>query len=600
MLRPNSLLVRACRWLLAALLLGAVGLPAARAVEPVRLQGCRSLRLDGSHLEALVDRGSRLRVHDVQHAGLRPVDGHRLNFGPVRGTHWLRFSVIGGGCDLQMFLDLGNQFVSRVLIYRETPEGDWVVDWVAPGTVGRNEEPRVRHAFVPIQSSVEQPVRYIVEFTGPGAAALSPAIVPGNRLSAQVGERMLLGGVFAGGIVALAAYFAVLAALTRIRGLFAYSISALGVAGFYALAAGLIDLPLMRTLPESADPYDGVLRAHAVLVLTAALFHWLFVHGMLSDAARLAARRRWIPPMIALWLALSAAVPFADGRSLNVVCMVTAVLAIVAIVPEVRRAVRRGHPLGRVMALAIGAQALTVLGFVAMYGGWLPWHPALLHGVAVGAWIETILLSVAVGSHVKQLRGQQQQLAARTEELSMLSRLDPLTGLGNRRAYDAVVDAEIERCLRRGRTASLLVVDIDQFKEINDRHGHAFGDSVIRTLAMTVANCVRSTDFAFRYGGDEFVVLLPGLDAAMALEVAERIMAEFRHCSPPTPDGARPGFSVSVGLAELDSGDGAQRLFERADAAMYRAKQNGRARAEVGGASVQSSSADANSAALNA
>jgi diguanylate cyclase (GGDEF)-like protein len=182
---------------------------------------------------------------------------------------------------------------------------------------------------------------------------------------------------------------------------------------------------------------------------------------------------------------------------------------------------------------------------------------------------------------VKDLRGQQKVLAARTRELSLLSQLDPLTGLSNRRAYDSVAPVEIDRCLRRGRTATLLVVDIDHFKQVNDTYGHGFGDSVIRMLGATIANSVRSTDYAFRYGGEEFVVLLPGLDRTMGLEVADRIMREFTNCSPSTPDGTRPFFSVSIGLAQLRQGDDVQALFGRADAAMYRAKQDGRCRTVV-------------------
>ena len=563
-------------------LLSALALQTAvAAVEPVRLQGCQRIELDGRHLDVAIDPGSRMSVLDSQHAEFAPASGHLLNFGVRKGTVWLRFSVLGGGCDSPLFLQLGNPFVNRVLIYREADPGEWVVDWAAETGRDTAVQPRLRHAVLPIQARQEQRTNFIVEITGPGAIVLAPTIIANTELSWQTGERMLLGGVLAGGILALAVYCACLALLTRIKGLLAYSVSALAYGVFYANAGGLLDRAVLWLMPAGQDPFDAVMRLHGFAVVTSALFHWFFITGLLSERTAPMHHRPAVQLALAGWAALLLAIPLLPGATLSIVCMSVALVAIGAIVREVRRALRQRHPLGRVIAVAFGALALSTVAFMAMYLGMIPWHQGPLHLLALGAWFESILLSMAVGAQVKALRGEQQQLTARTRELSLLSQLDALTGLGNRRAYDAVVPAEIDRCLRRGRTASLLVVDIDHFKRVNDTYGHVFGDSVIRTLGTTIANCVRSSDFAFRYGGEEFVVLLPGLDAAMACEVAERIMSEFSQCGPTAPDGSRPQCTVSIGLAQLRADDQAHLLFERADAAMYRAKQNGRARTEL-------------------
>ena len=565
--------------LFALLLLACAG--AAQAAEPARLQGCKRVDLDRRHLEVAQDPRPNLPLEDALRLKFEPASGHRLNFGVTGGSVWLRFALQGGGCDSQLFLDLGNPFVNRVLVYREAGDGGWTADWAA-GTGPRTPvDSRLRYGLLPVDVDPLKPSRFMVEIGGPAAVVAAPAIVAGNQLTVLVGTRMLLGGLFAGGIVALAVYCACLAALTRFQGLLAYAASALAYAVFYGSTAGALDGVVLWMLPHAEDKLDVMMRVNGFAVLTSALFHWLFVNRLLLERPVPVHQRPAVIAMLVGWATLLACVPLVSGATLHAANMLAAILTMAGIAHEVRRAFVRGHPLARVTAIAFGAIGVAVVAFMGMYSGLLPWHPALLHVLAVGAWVEAILLSVAVGTQVKTLQGQHQLLAERTRELSLLSQLDPLTGLGNRRAYDALMPAEIERCQRRGRIASLLVVDIDHFKRVNDTWGHVYGDSVIRALGSAIANSVRSTDFAFRYGGEEFVVLLPGLERVLAFDIARRIMQGFTECGLKGPDGTPQHFTVSIGLAQLEADDDAASLFGRADAAMYRAKQNGRARAEV-------------------
>lgn len=152
---------------------------------------------------------------------------------------------------------------------------------------------------------------------------------------------------------------------------------------------------------------------------------------------------------------------------------------------------------------------------------------------------------------------------------------DPLTGLNNRAALDLTLAHELELSSRQGTPVSLLIMDTDNFKQINDSHGHAVGDRVMREIADALSRSVRRTDLIHRYGGDEFVVVLANTDAAGAVCVAERIRAAI--------DALRIAegnvhlmVSVSVGLAERRPGEDLAGLFQRADAALYRAKGAGR------------------------
>jgi len=148
---------------------------------------------------------------------------------------------------------------------------------------------------------------------------------------------------------------------------------------------------------------------------------------------------------------------------------------------------------------------------------------------------------------------------------------DPLTGLPNRRAMNDV----LERKLFLGAPFAVLVMDIDRFKSINDTYGHAVGDEVLRYLAGVVTSVLRPDDGCFRFGGEEFLVLLEKVDAESAMHAAERIRQTLERTDGPI---GRP-VTVSIGIADYPgAGTTAEALFEAADEAMYRAKQGGRNR----------------------
>ena len=157
---------------------------------------------------------------------------------------------------------------------------------------------------------------------------------------------------------------------------------------------------------------------------------------------------------------------------------------------------------------------------------------------------------------------------------------DPLTGLFNRRHMDEVLSNELRRAARHHDPLALFMVDIDHFKRVNDTHGHEAGDLVIRELAQCLAGAIREEDHAFRYGGEEFLILLPGLDAQAMIERAEAILRAVRRMRP-TWQGQELGqVTVSIGAAAFpDHGRTAAELVRAADEAMYRAKQAGRDRA---------------------
>jgi two-component system cell cycle response regulator len=157
---------------------------------------------------------------------------------------------------------------------------------------------------------------------------------------------------------------------------------------------------------------------------------------------------------------------------------------------------------------------------------------------------------------------------------------DGLTGLYNRRYMESHVVTLVEQAQTRGKPLALLIVDIDFFKSINDTHGHDAGDDVLREFAIRLKKSIRGIDLACRYGGEEFVVVMPETDMAVASVVAERIRRRIATEPFAVDKGAKAvPVTISIGLAALGAaGDSAASLLKRADQALYRAKRDGRNR----------------------
>ncbi len=156
---------------------------------------------------------------------------------------------------------------------------------------------------------------------------------------------------------------------------------------------------------------------------------------------------------------------------------------------------------------------------------------------------------------------------------------DALTGLYNRRYMETHVGTLVEQAASRGKPLTVLVLDIDYFKSINDTHGHDAGDDVLREFAMRIRKSIRGIDLACRYGGEEFVVVMPETDLAVATIVAERLRRRIASEPFPIQQGARAiEVTISVGIAGLGGADNAASVLKRADQALYRAKRDGRNR----------------------
>ncbi|WP_019904279.1 GGDEF domain-containing protein [Methylobacterium sp. 77] len=249
-------------------------------------------------------------------------------------------------------------------------------------------------------------------------------------------------------------------------------------------------------------------------------------------------------------------------------------------------------PVAQAATVAAGAAILTTVAVVL--------HP----GFDLGSGLYAVTLNVSMAGYltVATLRNEinerrfylltlrdtlrSERLLARNRTLLSLSGTDGLTGVGNRRAFDATLEDLWRDGAKAGSAIALMMIDIDCFKRLNDTHGHLGGDVCLRAVASLIGPATGSAAATFRYGGEEFAILLSGSEAGQVALLAERVRVAVASACIPVPNGPPGGIglTVSIGCAALvpDPGLPHATLIAIADAALYRAKQTGRNRVQVG------------------
>jgi len=308
-------------------------------------------------------------------------------------------------------------------------------------------------------------------------------------------------------------------------------------------------------LGYAAATSDGPHRAAMALLITVAMAAALLFDRARWYVARSPHRMRLLYGWSGLTMSLVTLASWLDGGVNSPLCL----LLFIAL---------------NYIALAYPPRALVVLAFVAMAVYLLlavigsdtdTWPRLLMSTMMIG--LSGYLGALAARNHWSQAEAQ----AALSTSLAQLATLDHLTGCLNRRAFDSRLAAEVDHAHRLGRGLSVLIVDVDHFKQVNDGHGHLVGDQVLSGVSAALRDTCRAGDTVGRIGGDEFAVILPDTTGEVAAAQGERLRLAAHDLDLPVP------VTLSIGAAQLTRAvDTSQRLLQAADLALYEVKSAGR------------------------
>ncbi|KEA64594.1 Signaling protein [Marinobacterium lacunae] len=476
------------------------------------------------------------------------------NFGFTQSAWWVRLT-------LSNTTDSARQFIIR----QDYPLIDHIDFWAPSSDDGWSQTStgdRVpfaqrpldnRQFLFPVTLPAHSEASYYLRFQTEGSLNIGLYAHTPDNLLGRTAEEYLALGIYYGGFIVLLVYNLIMFMTLREKAFAYYTLYVLSYGLYMSVHNGLSFQYLW--------PDNSWLANQSLIVLLAlSLFGGLrFTREILSTAQlcprldKVAYLTEWgvllsllLSPVLSYKVMI---IPMAGLTS--VVCLEMLVLGVLTLF--------RGSSPARYYCAAFGALLGGVFAYMLKTFGLLPHNALTQNAFQVGSLIEMVLLSLAIGSRLNEIKRQ--------------NNLDALTRVYNRRCFNEQIDGEFQKTVRRSQALSLLVLDIDHFKRFNDTYGHARGDHVLKVVAQILSRSVRKPGAVYRYGGEEFAVILPGTGDIEAHAVAERIRQKIES---ETADSER--ITVSIGSA-TQSGDtfcNPQALFDAADSALYSAKEQGR------------------------
>lgn len=569
-----------------------------------------------AHVEFLEDPGGRLSLAEVSAPQAAQqfapaAAGSEINFGYSASAYWLRFTVVSGTAAPNWLLEIAFPSLDRIELY--VPEGGGYRRLVVGDDLPFAARPLANRNFViPLEIADGASATYYLRVSSSGSLTV-PLRLWRPAAFARYSEDAYAGlSLYYGTLLALLLYNLLLYVSIRDRNYLVYTL-------FVAcMAIGQLSLNgLGNQYVWPGWPAWGNVALPVGFAATG-FFGALFTRGFLAT-------RRTAPRLDRLVLLLMLAFAASAAATVLVSYRVGAILtslgglcfALTAVAAGIH-CLRRGHPGARYFLLA-WALLLGGVAVMAMRNlSWLPTNLFTSYAMQVGSAFEMLLLSFALADRINVLRQDkaraqvealnakqaivdalreterrlEARVASRTRELEdanarlraseaefrRMAHHDPLTGLANRLLLADRLEQAIDRAARSGRQVAVLTLDLDGFKPINDRHGHAAGDELLKTVAHRLQRALRAADTAARVGGDEFVLVLEDLESvAEAEKVAQKVLDQV--AQPVALAGLTVGVTVSVGVALWPrDGNRCEALLEHADRAMYAAKSAGRNR----------------------
>lgn len=520
----------------------------------------QSLRIDSlsESIDVLEDPSGKLDIDAVSQApantGFVVGTPKLVNVGFSRSAWWIRLALRNPGPERLVYLRQGYPLIDLLDLYQPAPGGGW--NRIATGDRRPFGTRPVAHRdyLFPLTLPPHSDTTLFLRYASQGPVDMNLSLLDSNQLAEGLSREQLAYGVYFGCVFMLLVWSGLVFVAVRDQAFLAY-FAYVGLFGVYmAVNTGFA---FQYFWPDSPRWGNAVLPLLLCLSLIAALEFSTTILRARDYTRRLnqVARGLQVVGLIAI-----AMVPLVEYA---VLIKPVALLILVSVVFMIALGVicmMAGSRPARFYVVAWGAFLAGSVIFLLKNFGVVPHTFMSQHAWQVGALLEMILLSMTLSSRMNELKHQ--------------SRTDPLTLLGNRRLFDDRLPIEFAQARATNRPLSLLVIDIDNFKTFNDRHGHTLGDEAIKMVGGALRRYARKPVLACRYGGDEFCVILPGTGGEAAASIAERLRANVQSTA-----SERHGITVSVGFASLaDEFTSADKLFDAADAALYSAKEAGRNR----------------------
>jgi diguanylate cyclase (GGDEF)-like protein len=550
------------RKLLAVALVSFAGVAAATPPGVISLTSDESVRIESlsSSIQLLQDPQGQLGIDAVSRApadaGFMAATPDTTNVGFSKSAWWARLSLRNDTDEPRLvYLRQGYPLIDSLTLFEPRTGGGWIQHITGDRTPFATRAVAHRDFLFPLHLAARAEHTYYLRFASQGPIDINLSLVDSNGLAESLSREQLAYGMYFGCVLMLLVWSGLVFVAVRDQAFFAYFayVSTFGV--YMTVNTGFAFQYFWPDSPRWAN--SCLIMLLSLALVTALQFSTTILRSM-DYTPRLNRVARGLQILALLGIAL---VPFLEYAVLvKQVALLIFVSVIFMIALGIFSLLAGSRP-ARYYVIAWGAFLAGSVIFLMKNFGMVPHTFISQHSWQVGALVEMILLSMTLSSRMNELKHQ--------------SRTDPITLLGNRRLFDDRLPVEFMQAQSEGKPLSLLMLDIDNFKAYNDRHGHALGDEAIKLVGTALRRHARKPVLACRYGGDEFCVILPGAGAETAAMIAERVRANVQAAR-----GDDLSITVSVGYAAMLANEfpSHDKLFDAADAALYSAKEAGRNR----------------------
>ncbi len=505
----------------------------------------------------LEDRDNRLRIDDVSTAQaasqFQLADERGGNIGFTQSTWWVRLQIRNGSDDWRHLVLRQDYPLIDYLDLYEPHDGAWKVHATGDRLPFAQRDIAHHEFLFDLKIPAHSERTYYLRYQSQGPIDISLSLYTPTDLMSVLTARQTAYGFYYGCVIMLLFWSVLIYAAVRDRVILVYFSYVASFGLYMSINNGLAFEYLWPESPQWANMSLPLMLSLSVLLA-------LQFARMILSAEHLVPRLNKVAIGLQVVAVLGiVGTPVLPYSMLIIPVTMLIFTAVVLMLIMGALTAWSGSLPARYFLMAWGAFLLGSVVYLSKVFGWLPHNFFTQHGWQIGSLLETILLSVT--------------LSARLRELRELSRTDALTQIGNRRLFDDSLPRFIQDAQQKKQPLSLLVIDIDHFKQFNDRHGHACGDQAIRFLAQMLRHIARRPALACRYGGEEFVLVLPNSTAAQAMIVAERLRSGVAN-----EQRGELSFTISIGVAELSELDdqSTAALFSAADMALYASKHAGR------------------------